>query len=189
LLKLLCESRKNIALITLPPPKARYFLIDKRYLTAQEVEATEYAYQYSHCDKISSYKVLGRCFVFCKSDCTHATDTDVAKDKVIGPFGCMPNRIVEAILTKSMIRPQKLATASPEKQLNSILSGMDHLPFPAIESDSKPFPQIIEARLESFLLSGKRLAEGLVNCTLPKLRLSQNMDTFKQKKNLRLQSP
>jgi predicted nucleotide-binding protein (sugar kinase/HSP70/actin superfamily) len=52
----------------------------------------------------------------------------------IGPFGCMPNRLSEAILTEVM-----------------------KLPFLAIESDGLPFPQQTEAKLEAFCLRAARL--------------------------------
>ena len=54
----------------------------------------------------------------------------------IGPFGCMPNRLAEAILSREM--------------------GTE-LPFLAIESDGNLFPQVITAKLEVFLLQASRL--------------------------------
>jgi predicted nucleotide-binding protein (sugar kinase/HSP70/actin superfamily) len=54
----------------------------------------------------------------------------------IGPFGCMPNRLSEAILSREM--------------------GTE-LPFLAIESDGNLFPQVITAKLEVFLLQASRL--------------------------------
>jgi predicted CoA-substrate-specific enzyme activase len=54
----------------------------------------------------------------------------------IGPFGCMPNRLSEAILSSEM--------------------GTD-IPFLAIESDGNLFPQIITAKLEVFLLQALRI--------------------------------
>ncbi|HET6460109.1 MAG TPA: acyl-CoA dehydratase activase [Syntrophales bacterium] len=54
----------------------------------------------------------------------------------IGPFGCMPNRLAEAILSREM--------------------GTE-LPFLAIESDGNFFPQVITAKLEVFLLQALRL--------------------------------
>ena len=54
----------------------------------------------------------------------------------IGPFGCMPNRLAEAILSREM--------------------GTE-LPFLAIESDGNLFPQMITAKLEVFLLQASRL--------------------------------
>jgi len=54
----------------------------------------------------------------------------------IGPFGCMPNRLSEAVLSREM---------------------GSELPFLAIESDGNLFPQVITAKLEVFLLQASRL--------------------------------
>jgi predicted nucleotide-binding protein (sugar kinase/HSP70/actin superfamily) len=54
----------------------------------------------------------------------------------IGPFGCMPNRLAEAVLSREM---------------------GSELPFLAIESDGNVFPQVITAKLEVFLLQASRL--------------------------------
>ena len=58
----------------------------------------------------------------------------------IGPFGCMPNRLAEAILSREM--------------------GTE-LPFLAIESDGNLFPQVITAKLEVFLMQASRLQEKI----------------------------
>jgi predicted CoA-substrate-specific enzyme activase len=78
----------------------------------------------------------------------------------IGPFGCMPCRIAESILAYRLVE---------EKENFSLKSGKfwaankDNLPLPflAIESDGNPFPQLVETRLESLLLSANRLKESL----------------------------
>jgi predicted nucleotide-binding protein (sugar kinase/HSP70/actin superfamily) len=75
----------------------------------------------------------------------------------IGPFGCMPNRISEAILSETMTAPNKLATDPANPALRAILTDIDDLPFLAIESDGSPFPQLITAKLETFLLRAERL--------------------------------
>ncbi|MCK5097098.1 MAG: activase, partial [Desulfobacteraceae bacterium] len=80
----------------------------------------------------------------------------------IGPFGCMPNRISEAILNKTMNQNQKIHTDPDNHELKSVLTNMDHLPFLAIESDGRPFPQIIEAKLETFLLRAMRLHNRMI---------------------------
>ena len=80
----------------------------------------------------------------------------------IGPFGCMPNRLSEALLTEAMNSKAKLATDPKNKQLRTILEGMGDLPFLAIESDGSPFPQVINAQLEAFCLRAKRLHERMV---------------------------
>ncbi|MGO9137006.1 MAG: acyl-CoA dehydratase activase [Syntrophales bacterium] len=58
----------------------------------------------------------------------------------IGPFGCMPNRLAEAILSREM--------------------GTE-LPFLAIESDGNLLPQVITAKLEVFILQALRLHEQM----------------------------
>jgi predicted CoA-substrate-specific enzyme activase len=75
----------------------------------------------------------------------------------IGPFGCMPNRLAEALLNEAMTREGKLATDRHNHRLQSVLTDMDDLPFLAIESDGSPFPQVITAKLESFCLRAERL--------------------------------
>ena len=74
----------------------------------------------------------------------------------IGPFGCMPNRLAESILSREMNR-HDLASGSPRPLMESLPSSVRELPFLAIESDGKLFPQVINARLEVFLLQAGRL--------------------------------
>jgi predicted nucleotide-binding protein (sugar kinase/HSP70/actin superfamily) len=81
----------------------------------------------------------------------------------IGPFGCMPNRIAEAILNKTMNVAGKRGTDPENQDLRSLLTAMDHLPFLALESDGRPFSQIVEAKLEAFLLGAKRLHDKMMN--------------------------
>jgi predicted nucleotide-binding protein (sugar kinase/HSP70/actin superfamily) len=75
----------------------------------------------------------------------------------IGPFGCMPNRLSEAILNETMTRQGKLATEPENDQLKAVLTDIEDLPFLAIESDGSPFPQLIDAKLETFCLRAERL--------------------------------
>ncbi len=79
----------------------------------------------------------------------------------IGPFGCMPNRLSESILNETMNREDKLATDPKNRQLRTVLADVEELPFLAIESDGSPFPQLINAKLESFCLCAKRLHERM----------------------------
>ncbi len=69
----------------------------------------------------------------------------------IGPFGCMPSRVAEAVLS------EKFRAGSAGKKATSVLEEDSRLPFLAIETDGNPFPQLIEARLEAFCLQAKRL--------------------------------
>jgi len=80
----------------------------------------------------------------------------------IGPFGCMPNRISEAILNETMNRTEKLKTDPHNRRLRSILAEMENMPFLAIESDGSPFPQLITAKLEAFCLRAERLHKRML---------------------------
>lgn len=83
--------------------------------------------------------------------------TDTCGVIAIGPFGCMPNRLSEAILNETMSREGKLKTDPNNKRLHTILADTQDLPFLAIESDGSPFPQVISAKLEAFCLRAERL--------------------------------
>jgi predicted CoA-substrate-specific enzyme activase len=80
----------------------------------------------------------------------------------IGPFGCMPNRISEAILSEAMTARGKLAADPGAPHLRAILTDIDNLPFLAIESDGSPFPQVITAKLETFMLRAERLHQRMM---------------------------
>ncbi|MCC6488811.1 MAG: activase, partial [Candidatus Hydrogenedentes bacterium] len=77
----------------------------------------------------------------------------------IGPFGCMPSRIAEAILNQKLTTKEKreLHGEGGDGIAASLLEGERKLPFLAIETDGNAFPQIIEARLEAFCLQAMRL--------------------------------
>ncbi|WP_457576322.1 acyl-CoA dehydratase activase [Desulfomarina sp.] len=81
----------------------------------------------------------------------------------IGPFGCMPVRVAEAILN------EKFKVGEKRKQLNGRASlqlpadDERKFPFLAIETDGNPFPQIIEARLEAFCLQAERLHREMLS--------------------------
>ena len=79
----------------------------------------------------------------------------------IGPFGCMPNRISESILSQNFDR-KHLTRFRKDKETDRVSSKVDTMPFLAIESDGSPFPQIIEARLETFVLQAKRLHDIMI---------------------------
>ncbi len=81
----------------------------------------------------------------------------------IGPFGCMPNRLSEAILNETMNREGKLATDPKNERLKSTLTNIDDLPFLAIESDGSPFPQLINAKLETFCMRAERLHKRMIS--------------------------
>ena len=80
----------------------------------------------------------------------------------IGPFGCMPNRLSEAILNETMTSKEKLGKDPHNHRLRAVLSDIENLPFLAIESDGSPFPQLIDAKLETFCLRAERLHKRLM---------------------------
>jgi predicted nucleotide-binding protein (sugar kinase/HSP70/actin superfamily) len=80
----------------------------------------------------------------------------------IGPFGCMPNRLSEAILNEAMNSSDKLATDPHNQRLRTVLTDIEELPFLAIESDGSPFPQLINAKLETFCLRAERLHQRIL---------------------------
>jgi predicted CoA-substrate-specific enzyme activase len=85
----------------------------------------------------------------------------------IGPFGCMPSRVAEAILSEQFTRGKKSdllhsTNGRSPHAFESILRKADRkFPFLAIETDGNAFPQIIEARLEAFCLQAGRLHEEM----------------------------
>lgn len=77
----------------------------------------------------------------------------------IGPFGCLQTRIGEAICTPNMTLGKKLKVKENLNINYKIPEGLDmdtDIPFLTIECDGKGFPQIIESRLETFLVQAQR---------------------------------
>jgi predicted CoA-substrate-specific enzyme activase len=122
-----------------------------------------YLYELTEMDKIISYgreffdpRLTGEAIlvagVFFK-DILHSTHGTIQ----IGPFACMPTRVVEAVLAAE-------ATVDNKKALDKRVLGSHHshanigtLPFLSIESDGNPFPAILESRIEAFCLQVERL--------------------------------
>ncbi|MFI5253321.1 MAG: acyl-CoA dehydratase activase [Bacteroidota bacterium] len=73
----------------------------------------------------------------------------------IGPFACMPARVIESILS----RESKVAENKRLDGMENIISlrKFHTLPFLSIEEDGNPFPQIVEARIEAFALQVERI--------------------------------
>jgi hypothetical protein len=74
----------------------------------------------------------------------------------IGPFGCMPSRVAESILKKEMNVTGKSKIKGWEKKAYKY-ADIGEFPFLAVETDGSPFPQLIEANLEAFVLQAGRL--------------------------------
>jgi predicted nucleotide-binding protein (sugar kinase/HSP70/actin superfamily) len=77
----------------------------------------------------------------------------------IGPFACLPTRLIEAILS------QECRIVGNDRLKG--MHGIDHLgqfatlPFLSVESDGNPFPQILQSKLEAFCLQVDRLHQEL----------------------------
>ena len=79
----------------------------------------------------------------------------------IGPFGCMPNRLSESILNLTMDK-EHVQKIRPDSQTALVMQEIQNLPFLAIESDGNPFPQVIEARIETFIVQALRMNEVMM---------------------------
>ena len=79
----------------------------------------------------------------------------------LGPFGCMPTRFTEAVSIPEMKSEMKLQIKklnNPKFELSSAFNGHTTIPFLTIEVDGNVFPQVIEAKLETFALQADRVA-------------------------------
>jgi predicted nucleotide-binding protein (sugar kinase/HSP70/actin superfamily) len=81
----------------------------------------------------------------------------------IGPFGCMPNRLSEAILSKAMGRGWQSSARNGNGGWRRDVANITELPFLAIESDGNPFPQVIAAKMEVFLSQAARLHAAMTD--------------------------
>ncbi len=84
----------------------------------------------------------------------------------LGPFGCMPTRFTEAVSIPEMKSQSKVEIKkvyNPEFKLSSAFNGHTTIPFLTIEVDGNVFPQVIEAKLETFALQAERVAGMMRN--------------------------
>ncbi|MBN1799561.1 MAG: hypothetical protein JW822_13380 [Spirochaetales bacterium] len=80
----------------------------------------------------------------------------------IGPFGCMPVRFTEAVVSNNTDMQSKLEAyeqAGEDKQafIERFVKD-ERIPFLTVECDGNPYPQLLEARFESFCLQASRVA-------------------------------
>lgn len=73
----------------------------------------------------------------------------------IGPFGCMPSRVAEAVMNEKL-STHKAKVASHD-WVKEVLNRYPNLPFLSIESDGSAFPQVIDIKLEAFALQVQRI--------------------------------
>jgi predicted CoA-substrate-specific enzyme activase len=78
----------------------------------------------------------------------------------IGPFGCMPSRVAEAVLKKEMNADGKLRMNTVFRH-KRVLDKIREFPFFALETDGSPFPQLVEANLEAFCVQAQRVHETM----------------------------
>ncbi len=77
----------------------------------------------------------------------------------IGPFACLPTRVIQSILTpESKVHGNRTVAALPRADEFSDLAS---LPFLSVECDGNPLPQVIEAELEAFCLQVERVHRKL----------------------------
>ena len=105
--------------------------------------------------ELISPKLTGEAILTIGTALTEIID-EVSGVIAIGPFGCMPNRVSEAIISASIdeIKPK---ISSKNKIVLKVLEKHPSLPFLSIESDGNIFPQVIEARLEAFCLQVEKI--------------------------------
>lgn len=80
----------------------------------------------------------------------------------VGPFGCMPTRLAESVSIPEMNLSDKVKIRKinePRFQVPNLLDLKMRLPFITIETDGNPYPQVIEVKLENFLIQVKRVSE------------------------------
>lgn len=79
----------------------------------------------------------------------------------LGPFGCMPTRFTESLAASEMKVENKIFAeriVNKNYKLPEIFNGRMNIPFLTIETDGNVYPQVIEARLETFDLQAERIA-------------------------------
>jgi len=76
---------------------------------------------------------------------------------LIGPFGCMPSRIAEAITKRGIETIRKGAKGKVKK----VVEDVGDIPITFLESDGNPFTPIMETRIEAFMVQVKRVRRYL----------------------------
>jgi hypothetical protein len=80
----------------------------------------------------------------------------------MGPFACMPSRVVESVLSaESTMETKNTIDRNVRGRAAVHAPGITDLPYLAIETDGNPFPQILEARIETFCLQVQRTRDRI----------------------------
>lgn len=75
----------------------------------------------------------------------------------IGPFGCMPSKIAEAVIKRGVDNLKKSANGTFRK----VFEELGDVPIAYVEADGNPFTPTIENRIEAFMVQVKRLRRFL----------------------------
>ena len=77
----------------------------------------------------------------------------------VGPFACLPTRIIESILTPE----SKVEGNNRIQELTNYHNLAKHhvLPHVSVEIDGNPLPQVVEARIEAFALQVEKMHEKM----------------------------
>lgn len=79
----------------------------------------------------------------------------------IGPFGCMPNRMAEALISDN-ISEIKPCISKNKDLVYEVMQNYPALPFLSIETDGSQFTQLIESRIEAFCLQVERINKEII---------------------------
>jgi len=74
----------------------------------------------------------------------------------VSPFGCMPGRIAESIISKRLEEDKHLFSRKRKQFWEKHRFNLP-LPFLSLETDGNPLSQMVETKLESFIMSAHRL--------------------------------
>jgi len=77
----------------------------------------------------------------------------------IGPFACMPSRLAESILNNEMTLDGKLMCNNNNR--SDYPDGITSLPYLHLETDGNAFPQIIQSRIEIFMLQAEKMHRAM----------------------------
>jgi hypothetical protein len=81
----------------------------------------------------------------------------------VGPFGCIQTRLADAVTVPTAnVRGKRESFACAGASWPALgLADDKRIPFLTVESDGNPYPQLLEARFESFCLQAARVAKEM----------------------------
>jgi predicted CoA-substrate-specific enzyme activase len=87
----------------------------------------------------------------------------------VGPFGCIQTRLADAVTVPTAnVRGKRESYAGAGAACPALgLADDQRIPFLTVESDGNPYPQLLEARFESFCLQAARVAKEMGKAPAP----------------------